>query len=205
MAIYKENMLKDIYGIVRKGSVQFEPGDYVPIKVNNKGKDVTLLIGGVHYDDSVHDACYDLYTENHEPVYSSQPWKISNLTPNDLCELGSRLEQYSEYALRRHMNYTAIEEMVGESENRCIRFERESEMPRVMLDDKRELRIASVFSGGHEEYLAGVLMGDRIENMKLAALNDKTIMNIAACMKVRSRNIKNERSAEQGYKNYFHM
>lgn len=205
MAIYKENMLKDIYGIVRKGSVQFEPGDYVPININNKGKDITLLIGGVHYDDSLYDVCYDLYTQDFDPVRFQQPLKISNLTPNDLCSLGSNLYKYEDYALNRYVNFENIDSLLNDVPEKCIRFERESEMPLARINSSEELRIVSVFKDDKGECFAGLLSSrNQIENIRLVALTDKVIKNIDSCLKVRNKNIQMEQSSEKRFVNYFH-
>ena len=205
MAIFKENIVKDIYGMIRKGSVQFEPGDRIPMTIRQREGDITLLIGGVHYDDTVFDACYDLYTSDHKPVNTSQPMRVSNLTPDTLCDLGAVLERYNELAIQRYGNYQSIESALAEAPGSSITFSEEGR-PYVLarLDGGfHECRAESVFIDRNGECLVGIrvplprkideMTGDLhdgmktqygISNQKLSMLNDKSIMNLASCVKM---------------------
>ena len=194
MAIYTDRLLMDVYRMIKKGSVQFEPGDRIPITFANQGKEFTKYLGSVYYDDTSHNVCYDLFNhaDSADPIGTLQPRDVKMLSAGDLLSVANRLEEYERYSVLRYDNYKGIEETLQKTEGNRMEFEGVSR-PRVLVNSALrsadiyagflECRVDSVFLAKGDCY-ASVSNGNGEQmNVKLAMFNDRSIMNVSACMK----------------------
>ena len=199
----------DIHRMIRKGSVQFEPGDRIPITFINKGKELTLFLGSVYFDNSQYKVCYDLFSQDNSvnPVTSLQPRDIEKLSAGDLLEVANRLDEYERVSILRYSNYKAIENAIECSETKTIYFEGVSQ-PRVLVNpDSRildtsasfeECRVKSVFLGDNDCYVSVLSENGKEKNVKLAMFNDRSIMNITSCLKSQQiQNIISDKAKER--------
>lgn len=198
MAIYTDRILMDIHRMIKKGSVQFEPEDRIPIVFANKdkGREMTLYLGSVYYDSSTFKVCYDLYNhaDSASPVGALNPREIEKLSAGDLVAVADRLEEYERDSVLRYSNYKMIEQALSESASGSIDFQ-EGTRPRVLAAPEpgiattnvafAECRAVAVFMDrpGNDCYVSVIDNAGKSSNVKLAMLNDRSIMNIASCMK----------------------
>lgn len=186
----------DIHRMIRKGSVQFEPGDRIPLTFRNKGKEMTLYLGSVYYDNSLFRVCYDLYNHQNSPipVGSLGPREIDKLTAGDLVSVANRLSEYEKESVVRYSNYVSIETELRESNKNVIEFENMTR-PRVLINPDsmktsedagyEECRVTRLFVAENECFVSAQNKEGEIKNYKLAMLNDRSIMNISSCLKNR--------------------
>ena len=184
----------DVYRMIKKGSVQFEPGDRIPITFTNQGKEFTKYLGSVYYDDTSHKVCYDLFNhaDSANPIGTLQPRDIKSLSAGDLLSVANRLEEYERDSILRYNNYKGVETALQNTEGNRIEFVGMSR-PRVLVNaDPRitdtyagfmECRVDSVFLAKDDCYASVSNVKGEQMNVKLAMLNDRSIQNVSACIK----------------------
>ena len=186
----------DIHRMIRKGSVQFEPGDRIPLTFRNKGKEMTLYLGSVYFDNNLFRVCYDLYNHQNSsiPVGALNPREIDKLTAGDLVSVANRLSEYEKESVVRYSNYESIEKELKDSEKNVIEFDNMTR-PRVLINPDlkmedenagyQECRVTRLFVAEKECFVSVQNQEGEIKNYKLAMLNDRSIMNISSCLKNR--------------------
>lgn len=197
MAIYTDRILMDIHRMIRKGSVQFEPGDRIPIKFNSKGKETTLYLGSVYFDTNNYKVCYDLFDHDNGalPVATIMPRDIEKLSAGDLLAVANKLDEYERDSFLRHSNYKSIEDELGKTDTQSIDFD-ETNRPIVLVDlntrmakdsyaSLEECKVKSLFMGKNECFVTVKNEHGEEKNVKLAMFNDRSIMNITSCLKNR--------------------
>lgn len=197
MAIYTDRILRDIYRMVRKGSIQFEPNDRIPLTFRNQGKEMTLYLGSVYYDNNIHRVCYDLYNhkESPIPVGALAPRDIEKLSAGDLVAVANMLGEYENDSILRYSNYQGIEKSLQDSDAQKINFD-ETTKPRVLVNPELkpggdqvgngECRVRSLFIAKDECFVTVQNEKGEIRNVKLAMLDDRSIKNISSCLKNRT-------------------
>lgn len=197
MAIYTDRILRDIYRMTRKGSVQFEPEDRIPLTFRNQGREMTLYLGSVYYDNNLNKVCYDLYNHRESPIAvgALAPREIEKLSAGDLVAVANKLEEYGKDSILRYSNYQGIESSLKATEAQKIDFD-ETTKPRVLVNPEMneggdhvgrgECRVKSLFIAKDECFVTVQKENGEINNVKLAMLDDRSIMNISSCLKNRT-------------------
>lgn len=209
MSILKSTCFRDLYIMIRKGTVQFEPKDMVPLSIVSKKKDGSEMhysVGSVSYDSYTGNLEYSLYDANGHFVPSTNGLRdLSSLRPEEVKHLSDTVFSYKERALHRQKNLQFIYDIMsasGPGDN----FEfSEGNKPEVLMSDGKSdkletLTVNSLFvpefdgygESGPNFYVAGFLGNDKgnIMNVPLISLTDTDVSNVATRIVAQNKSFK---------------
>lgn len=153
----KQDYIRDIFMMVRKESVSFEPQDRVrlDLKARTKdGKSVSYYVGGVFYDFDSGKMCFDLLNEDGIHIaLNDRAGVLDRLTGSELRAVSEKVSLYTQKAIYRAKNMALISDALDGCPERSITFS-EANFPRVCIDRHREGSFApSVVQGVYKTEL----------------------------------------------------
>lgn len=188
MAISKKNdVLRDIYSMVRKGAVQFELGDRVPVQLRSRrtgGEPVTYYVGGVSWDHYSGRLSYSLYDGEGNYVPSATGFRdFSSLETPEAVRVREAVSSYLDRSLCRIANMNRLHGLVSGSGGRIV-FSGD-ERPDVYLDmrldgvrEKCSVDMAWVRSNDSELLARVTDFSGRAADIKVSALTDMGLSNV---------------------------
>lgn len=138
----KQDFIREIFMMVRKESVSFEPQDRVkldlPVRPGD-GQPVSYYVGGVYYDFDSGKMCFDLFRGDGTRVILSDRSKVleDNLTGAELKSVSEKVAVYTQKSIYRAKNMALISDVLDECSSRSLTFS-EANAPRVCIDRHRD-------------------------------------------------------------------
>lgn len=136
MAICRKNdVLRDIYSMVRKGAVQFEPGDRIPVEIQTKRSSdtpVTYYIGGVSWDYYSGKLSYTLFDAKSNYIPAAGGFRdFALLKTSEIVRVREAVSSYFGRSLCRMNNLSKLFTLVEQGKEY---FFSENDKPDVYLD-----------------------------------------------------------------------
>ncbi len=148
----KQDFIRDIFMMVRKESVSFEPQDRVKLglRVRTKeGESVSYYVGDVFYDFDSGRMCFNLFNGDGHLVVPGDRARVleEQLTGSELKAVSEKVSLYTQKAIYRAKNMALISEALDGCPERSVTFS-ESNSPRVCIDRHRSGSFVPAFVRG---------------------------------------------------------
>lgn len=152
----KNEVLRDIAMMVRKGSIQFDMNDRPMLdltRIDKKtGRKIEYCVGSIEYDpESYYGGLqYTLYTSNNVYVPKVDgPRPLDTLHEKELVVIRDKVNKYFDMSLSREYNLNIIENMLNDSEGN-IKFPNSDIKPVIYFEpygygEHVKLRVDSIF------------------------------------------------------------
>lgn len=194
--------LQKIYYKVRKGSLQFEPQDRIPVYINTpETAQPKYFIGSVSLDEYSGKLCYSLFTADGKfvpCVASSGIREMETLSPKEIGAVEKMTETYFNRSLMRIQNLRAIASCLNhqiEEFQKGVSIQDSLEFvdnkPEIIIPDGQKfenVKVDSLFSvppgqaNYNEIYVSGKDRGGHTFNICLDYLTDTGLSNVRACL-----------------------
>jgi len=137
----KQDFIREIFMMVRKESVSFEPQDRVKLDLTAKTKDgqsVSYYIGNVFYDFDSGKMCYNLYDKEGFLIVPKNGIRVleDQLTSSELKVVSEKVAEYSRKSIFRAKNVALISDALDSLPDHSIEFSAKNS-PEVCIDRQR--------------------------------------------------------------------
>lgn len=185
-------IITDLYMMVRKEAIQFEPKDRVRLDVTTKNPDGSVngySVGGIMFNHYSGSLVINLYDDDGYLVFPKQgDYSLANLTTKQLGELKATVRSYIEQSMYRAKHIKWINQVLDSVEDRDIFFAGRN-MPEGIVDLHRDGKLEKTsFCGIFVSPADGeiLLTGSNEEvgpfNYPLNELTDIGVSSVASCL-----------------------
>ena len=192
MLSIRNKVMADLYMLVRKEAIQFEPQDRIGIDLTTKrpdGSTVGYAVGGIMFHQDSNSLVFHLYDSDGFFIPAKQgPRSLDDLTVRQLVDVRTKVETYVEKAMYRAKHIEAISNCLDQLPERSLYFPGKT-MPSVMVDLERDGNISmegfcSVFKAPEtgEILLSGANEAKGPYNYPLNHLTDNGVSTVFSCM-----------------------
>lgn len=184
MALEKRNqLLSDLYMMVRKEAIQFEPKDRV--RLGQSTDRSNFYIGGVVFHQDSGTLRFTVFDDKGLVVVPQRtPYTLERLSTGDLASLREKVSLYVEKALFRAKHISLISDCLNDSQDEVIYF---NTKPQCIVDIHKNghFEVASFESirrSFGEIMLTGLIEGKLQYNYSLNELTDTGVSSVASCL-----------------------
>lgn len=192
MLSIRNKVMADLYMLVRKEAIQFEPQDRIGIDLTTKrpdGSTVGYSVGGIMFHQDSNSLVFHLYDSDGFFIPPKQgPRFLDDLTVRQLVDVRSKVENYVEKAMYRAKHIEGISSCLDQLPENSLYFPGKA-MPSVMVDLEMDGNISmegfcSIFKAPQsgEIFLSGANEEKGPYNYPLNHLTDNGVSTVFSCM-----------------------
>lgn len=180
-------LLRDIYSMIGREIVQFDPSDRVQLDINARLKDGTVMqyfIGGVYYDSDRGEMAFDMYNSKGDYISPARnAHLLSSLSPDVVKALAPVVRKYHEYALFRSQSIRSIEGILNGLPEGVMSFEdTRNPLVSIPLDGYgrvSNISVDQIFKDNGALLIQGRSQDGSLVTRNLSEITDLGISNIA--------------------------